>query len=138
MMILRFCLLATGLVCSSLHAADLAVTVADIRVSQGTLKVSVSDSVQSWDGEMKSVDGATAKAQTPTQTFHFNGLPPGQYAVMVMHDENENGKLDTNFIGMPTEGYGFSNDPKVLRKPTFEEARFELDAAGGAIVIHLR
>lgn len=138
MTIIRSCLLATSLLCSSVHAADLTVTIADIRVSHGTLKVSINDSAQSWAGETDSVDGAIAKAQTSTQVFHFNNLLPGEYAVMAMHDENDNGKLDTNFIGMPIEGYGFSNDPKVMRKPTFEEARFQLDAAGGAIVIHLR
>lgn len=43
-----------------------------------------------------------------------------------------------NFMGMPTEGYGFSNDPKVMRKPTFDEAKFDLGANGAAITIHLR
>ena len=41
-------------------------------------------------------------------------------------------------MGMPTEGYGFSNNPAEMRKPTFEEARFELEAAGSAITVHLR
>ena len=43
--------------------------------------------------------------------LQFN-LPAGNYAVQVMHDENENNKLDTNFMGMPIEGYGFSNNPR--------------------------
>ncbi|MND09814.1 hypothetical protein D3C83_334330 [compost metagenome] len=55
-----------------------------------------------------------------------------------MHDENDNGSLDANVLGMPTEGYGFSQNPRVMRKATFEEARFELGAEGGEIVIELR
>ena len=80
----------------------------------------------------------TRKAAGTQEMFHFSNLPPGTYAAKVMHDENDNGKLDTNFMGMPIEGYGFSNNPQLLRKPTFDEAKFDLGAGGGAITIHLR
>ena len=43
-------------------------------------------------------------------TVIFNGVKPGKYAVRFIHDENENEELDTNFIGIPKEGFGFSND----------------------------
>jgi len=42
----------------------------------------------------------------------FEDIPPGTYALVVIHDENMNGKLDTNWVGIPKEGYGFSNDVK--------------------------
>ena len=57
---------------------------------------------------------------------------------MITHDENGNGKLDTNVVGMPLEGYGFSNNPQVMRKPTWDEARFDVTATGAAIDIDLR
>ncbi len=62
----------------------------------------------------------------------FNGLPNGNYAIAVMHDENNNAKLDTNFFGIPTEGFGFSNGAKAhaFSPASFEEARFSY--AGGA------
>lgn len=123
--------------CATVGAADLDVTVAGIRVQQGLLKVSVVDAA-GWSGGAKPLAGDERKPQGETETFHFAGLASGTYAVMVMHDENGNGKLDTNFVGMPIEGYGFSNDPKVPRKPTFDEAKFELGAGGGAIALHLR
>lgn len=119
-------------------AADLTVEVADIRVQAGQLKLAVVDSADGWDGKAKPV---AAEALTPgaaTATFRFKDLPPGTYAVQVMHDENGNGKLDTNFVGMPTEGYGFSNNPRVMRKPTWDEARFELGADGATVAIQLR
>ena len=56
---------------------------------------------------------------------------------MAMHDENGNDKLDSNFMGMPTEGYGFSNNPRVMRAATFDEARFNVPAAGTSIQIVL-
>ena len=62
----------------------------------------------------------------------FEEVPPGTYAMAVVHDENMNGKLDTGLLGIPTEGYGFSNDAKALfSAPSFADASFRYD--GGSI-----
>ncbi len=119
-------------------AADLTVEVTDIRVQAGQLKLAVVDSADAWDGKAEPVAADTVTPAAATATFHFKDLPPGIYAVQVMHDENGNGKLDTNFVGMPTEGYGFSNNPRVMRKPTWDEARFELGADGATVTVELR
>lgn len=60
--------------------------------------------------------------------YKFKDIPNGAYAIAVFHDENGNGKLDKNFLGIPKEGYGFSNNirPK-LRGATFKESRFVLN-----------
>lgn len=51
---------------------------------------------------------------------------PGLYAVAVYHDENANIKFDKNWLGLPSEGYGISNNPTIfLGPPTFDEAKFE-------------
>jgi uncharacterized protein (DUF2141 family) len=59
----------------------------------------------------------------------FNDIPPGVYAVAVFHDENANGKLDKNFLGIPREGYGASNNvrPK-MSAPAFKDAAFTVKA----------
>jgi uncharacterized protein (DUF2141 family) len=55
----------------------------------------------------------------------FTNLKPGTYAVAVVHDENANGKLDTNFFGAPTEGYGVSNNHTyAFGAPKWEESKF--------------
>lgn len=55
----------------------------------------------------------------------FRDVPPGTYAVSVLHDENGNGRMDTNSLGMPKEGVGASNNPRsILGPPDFEDARF--------------
>lgn len=55
-------------------------------------------------------------------------LPYGTYAISVLHDENANGKLDTNFLGIPLERLGASNDaPFRFGPPSWQEARFALD-----------
>jgi len=53
----------------------------------------------------------TIDPSTMTAQVVFKDLPPGIFAVTVLHDENDNGKMDTNFLGIPTEGTGASNDP---------------------------
>jgi len=62
----------------------------------------------------------------------FAGIAPGRYAVSVFHDENSNGKMDTNFVGMPKEGVGASNDAKGhMGPPKFDAAAFQF--AGGRL-----
>ena len=57
----------------------------------------------------------------------FDGLPPGRYAVAVLHDENANGRLDTNALGIPQERWGISvGKAPRWRAPRFDEAAFDL------------
>lgn len=57
----------------------------------------------------------------------FRDLPYGTYAVSVLHDENGNGEMDKNFMGIPKEGYGASNNPrKRMGPPGFDEAAFSV------------
>lgn len=61
----------------------------------------------------------------------FTGVPAGTYAVTVLDDSNMNGKMDFNFIGLPTKGYGFSNDAKAtLSAPSFSAASFSYSGQG--------
>jgi uncharacterized protein (DUF2141 family) len=58
----------------------------------------------------------------------FAGIKPGTYAIAVIHDENLNGELDTNFLGVPTEGYGFSSGAKAaFSAPSFSDAKVSYD-----------
>ena len=61
-------------------------------------------------------------------SFKFDGIPQGTYGILCFQDANRNGKLDTNFIGLPTEPWGVSRNVRpFLRKPKFEEIAFELN-----------
>lgn len=61
-----------------------------------------------------------------TETVIFDKVTEGRYAIAIYHDENLNGKIDANEMGIPREGYGFSNNPKVPGRPKFEQAAFDL------------
>jgi uncharacterized protein (DUF2141 family) len=57
----------------------------------------------------------------------IHNLPSGTYAAVVLHDENENRKLDRSLFGLPKEQWGMSEDPRVhFSAPSFEQARFTL------------
>lgn len=119
-------------------AATLEVEITDIRSSEGQLMVAVHASAEGWDGKAAPVAAQLHAPSGERALLSFEGLAPGNYAVQVMHDQNGNGKLDANFMGMPIEGYGFSNNPEVMRKATFDEARVEVGEGGTRIQLRLR
>ena len=66
----------------------------------------------------------------------FLYIPRGTYALAVIHDENRNGELDTNWLGVPTEGYGSSSDAKAaLGAPSFSAAKVRYD--GGSLDLEI-
>lgn len=76
----------------------------------------------------------SAPARVGTVSVIVPGVAPGRYAVQVYHDANNNGKLDRNWIGLPREGVGFSNDAMPrLTYPRFSVAGFD----HGAIAQHI-
>ena len=85
-----------------------------------------------FDSDKNLMKEGVRTAQIPVDTegqAHclFKDLPPGIYAVSVAYDEDENGELNTNFLGIPTELVGFSNNAKGrFGPPKFEKTAFEL------------
>jgi uncharacterized protein (DUF2141 family) len=101
-------------------------SVTNLRSARGTCYVSLYNRKDGFPGK-KSV--ATQKVQLTAKecAFSFDKLPKGDYAIAAYHDENNNGRLDTNAIGLPTEGYAFSNNPRTLMgPPSFAEAKVAL------------
>jgi uncharacterized protein (DUF2141 family) len=71
-------------------------------------------------------------------TCCFESVTPGAYAVAVSHDLNGNKKTDTNFVGIPTEAWGVSNNVRPgLRAPRFDESRFSVPAEGATIAVRI-
>ena len=79
------------------------------------------------------------RASTGPVTVVFDNLPAGTYAVGAFHDENANDHLDTNFLGLPTEGYALSNGVRaVMAKPTFQQAAFIVGNEDKPVALHIR
>ena len=136
---MRPSILSPALLCAALPAtaADLAVEVADVKYAEGGVRVAVYDNPETWLG--KPLVAMTVKAEAGKVTANFHDLPVGEYAVVTYHDRNGNRKLDTNFLGIPQEPWGFSNDAVGHFGPaTFKDARFAVPAGGKRITIHLK
>ena len=119
--------------------AKLTVTVTDLRNHNGQIVFGVFKSADGFPTDQeKAVDWQVKPADADSVTFTAM-LPPGEYGASVLHDENKNGKMDKNFVGIPLEGYGVTNNPKPpLRAATFDEARFKLPPDGANLTISLQ
>jgi len=116
------------------------VEISGLRSDQGQMLCALYSSAQA-EAFPKKADKAvarlTAKIAERQAVCDFTGVAPGTYAVSVVHDENSNGKLDTNFIGMPREGVGASNDAKGhMGPPKFSAASFRYE--GGRMDLMIR
>jgi uncharacterized protein (DUF2141 family) len=117
------------------------VEVSALHSSQGTVYCSIY--AAPGDGFPVSADKALKAAQSKiagsAALCEFNGLAPGVYAVGMIHDENDNKKLDTNWIGLPAEGYGTSRDAKAkFGPPRFKDAAFTYSGGSVRVPIHVR
>jgi uncharacterized protein (DUF2141 family) len=127
-----------GAICTPATATDLTVKVEGIREARGTIRLELDGSAAAWDNKEKPTALGSTPAVIGAVTYTFKGLPPGRYAVGVYHDANDNGELDMNLVGIPKEDFGISNDPNLMRKPTFEESHVDVGDADRHITIHLK
>jgi len=130
-MIVRLSFLSTALLpAQSPTSATLTVRVVNARNANGVVRVALFHTAEGFPGDAsKALRTAPAQinARTHSAEAVFSGIPQGTYAVMVFHDENGNGKLDKNMLGVPREGYGASNNPpRKMRPPTFDEVKISL------------
>ena len=129
-----------GMVATPILAAELAIEVRGVRSGDGRLFVAVhgSETSATFPAGDGMVAGLNQRASAGTLRFVLRDLPPGRYAVNAFHDENDNGDLDTNVVGIPSEGYGFSNDPgAAFGPPDFEAAAVTVGVTSEAAVLTL-
>lgn len=72
------------------------------------------------------LDSFASEAKAGEVSFQFKNVLPGTYAIMVLHDMNENNRMDYQDSGIPDEPYGLSNNPMRMGPPTFTDAKFEV------------
>ena len=91
------------------------------------------------DDASKAIKTIKSKIENEQATCTFADVAPGDYAVSEFHDENGDGKLDRNFIGIPKEGVGASNDAAGhMGPPKFDDARFRFNGGFAVMTIHTR
>ena len=120
---------AALLAVSQVSAATLTVVISDIRSDIGVLNIGVYDNKNDWLGSstvQKRSLQVLGNSVGGVVTTSFK-VEPGEYAISVHHDDNDNGKMDTNFIGIPKEPTGLSNGavPK-FGPPKYRDAAFRV------------
>lgn len=105
---------------------SLKVTVKNIKESKGSIRVGLFTNEK--DFLKKATIGKVVKATGAEITVIFENLAPGDYGLSVIHDENENGELDTNMLGIPKEGFAFGNNAMgTFGPPDFEKAKVKIE-----------
>jgi uncharacterized protein (DUF2141 family) len=90
------------------------------------------------DINKKATMRGSVKIKNRKATYKFKNVKPGVWAIAVYHDENNNGKLDTNFLGIPKEGWGASRNPRPrMGAPDFDDAKFTVKAGDRAFRIKI-
>lgn len=104
---------------------NLEVKIANIKNDKGDILIGLYDDGHNFP--RKTSDGKIVKASKDGVTVAFHDLKPGPYAISVLHDENSNKDMDQTTIGIPKEGFGFSNNAKgSFGPPSFDKAKFKL------------
>ena len=105
------------------------IQIINIRSETGDIKISLHNQEDAFPGKHeKAVARIFSDINGTTASAVFENIPYGEYAISVIHDENNNSKLDANFVGIPKEGYGASNDaPAQMGPPKYKDAKFTLE-----------
>lgn len=121
--------------CAEKDGLVLTLKVEGVRSSKGQIRAELLGK-QAGDTKAKTVTYGVKDAQTGSVLIEFPGLTPGDYAVQLYHDENANGKVDMNMVGLPLEGFGFSNTPLVAGGiPEFDKMKVSLSADSTATAV---
>jgi uncharacterized protein (DUF2141 family) len=135
--VIKALLLAASFATLPAQASTLLITVTGVRNAHGHIRVAVCDKADflkphcPHTGQAQAAPGAVLVV--------VPDVPPGTYAAQAFHDENDNGQIDRNIFGIPTEGLGFSNNAKMFfGPPHFDTAAFPFTGATLHITFSLR
>lgn len=109
--------------------STLELEIGEFRNTDGHVLISVFDNENDYpeNGE-KAFVNKKVKVTQKVHTITIEDLPQGEYAIVFLHDENDNEEMDTNFVGAPEEGYGASNDAvNTFSAPKYKDAKFLLN-----------
>lgn len=119
------------------QGTQVSVTIEGVRNAKGVVRACLTDRQQGWPASCRQYRADAPAAASLKLTFR--DIPPGHYAVALLHDENANGKADRVLGMMPKEGFGFSRDAKVkFGPPKFGDAAFDVGREPVSLTIRMR
>ncbi|MDF1719203.1 MAG: DUF2141 domain-containing protein [Minwuia sp.] len=127
------CTVLTMAVGQTATAGDLQVSVTGVRDDAGAIRIALYHEASTFLKAGEEHAAMFRKAGPGDLTFIFGGLPGGRYAVAIYHDQNANGELDTNLLGIPLEGIAFSEGATAtFSAPSFDDAAIMVPTEGQA------
>lgn len=109
-----------------------------LRSAKGVLRICLTADPKNFPGCVNDARAITRSVPASEREVQFSGLPYGHYAVAVIHDANNNAKLDT-LLGIPREGFGFSRNPTInFGPPRFKSAEFGVESSPVTQTIEMR
>ena len=125
-LLITFLALSLGLMANAQDTGiTVTVTVENIKSNEGKVLIGLhnSETFMRADG----LDNVESTIENNKATLVFKNVKPGEYALLAMHDENENYMMDFEASGMPKESFGLSNNPMSFGPPQFNEAKFSVN-----------
>ena len=120
-------------------SARVIVTIVGFESDAGHVRVALWDSAEGFPTGENYVAAMNVDIEGETARLEFADIALGSYALSVFHDENDNGELDSGFMGRPKEPIGASNDARGrFGPPKYKDARFEVDQAVVELTINLQ
>ena len=126
-------LLSTFVLSAQETSSTVSVTIENVLNANGTILASLHTSDTFMKGA--GVIDLSKAAEKGSVTFTFENVVPGTYAIMVLHDENDNKRMDFEANGMPKENYGMSGNEMAMGPPTFADAQFEVTEENTELII---
>lgn len=110
-----------------LFSANINIEVSGMQNHKGALFIGVFNSTENFPKKEFAYQSVALQINSNIVKYQFENIPDGIYSIAIFHDTNSNGILDKNFLGIPTESYGFSNNARGLfGPPSFNDTKFEL------------
>jgi len=119
--------------------ATVVVHVQGVTPAGGMVRLGLYDAARYPDDNSEPVAAADVRAEPGETVITLRNVPPGTYAIETFQDVNGNNKMDTNWLGIPREPFGFSRDARPhLSKPDFKDVKIDLAAGTNVQTLHLQ
>lgn len=135
--LLFWVMLTAGAAAFAQSPGTLTVEITGARSDNGVIRVLVFSSEKGFpnDAGLAVAMVPEARLENGRAVVEIEGLPAGELAVAVIHDEDGDGEVDTNFLGIPVEGLGVSNNPDLKGPPKFRDAAFRYSGGKQGITV---
>ena len=131
----KYLMVLVAPIAAELHADTLSISIKNIQSDEGNVALQVFSNAEQYKGSAQPIIALRLTAEALKGSFTIVDLPPGFYGARVMHDLNDNGELDANFVGLPKEPYGFSNNATPnFGPPKWDDIRFQLDGNNQQVI----